>query len=162
MTQPPSQTPIQWHWKTFDQLSGLEVYQLLQLRQLVFIVEQDCVYNDTDDLDQNAWHLLGYQQSSSGTPQLAGYLRLLAPDVRYAEPAIGRVLTLESSRGSGVGRELMEQGIKLTQTQFPGQGIRISAQDYLRKFYQSLGFVTVGDVYGEDGIAHIQMLLSGE
>lgn len=141
-----------WDCYCFAELNADKLYQLLALRTQVFVVEQDCPYQDMDDLDQQAWHLCGMQ----GT-ELTAYLRLLAPGVKYTEAAIGRVIIRTEQRGGGLGRELMEQGIQVAERYYPGQGIRLSAQSHLQKFYSNLGFHAEGDEYLEDGIPHIEM-----
>ena len=144
---------ITWKWAKFDELSAVEVYELLKLRQIVFAVEQNCVYLDVDGKDLAAWHLLGWQKG-----ELAAYLRVLPPGLRFPEHAIGRVVTAPSARGQSVGRALMLKSLEAIQAQFGAVPIRISAQAYLEKFYGSLGFVVVGEPYLEDKIPHIEML----
>ena len=147
----------QWQWSTFDQLGVADLYTVLQQRQEVFILEQQCFYNDFDGLDQDAHHLLGWREID-GTRQLAAYLRCLAPGAKYTEMSLGRVLSTKAARGSGIGRELLGQGIAHAERQHPGHRIRIGAQRYLEGFYTSFGFVTCSDPYDEDGIIHVDML----
>ena len=146
-----------WQWSTFAELSGADVYEVMALRHRVFVLEQQCLYEDFDGLDADAHHLLGWRDID-GKRVLAGYLRLLAPGVKYPEMSLGRVLTNKAARGLGVGRDLLSQGIAHAERQYPGQRIRIGAQQYLEAFYGSFGFETVTPVYVEDGIAHIDML----
>ncbi|MES2128641.1 MAG: GNAT family N-acetyltransferase [Pseudomonadota bacterium] len=146
-----------WQWSTFAALSGADVYEIMAQRQRVFVLEQQCLYEDFDGLDIGAHHLLGWRDID-GQRVLAGYLRLLAPGVKYPEMSLGRVLTNKAARGLGVGRELLAEGIARAERQYPGQRIRIGAQQYLESFYGSFGFKTVTPVYVEDGIAHIDML----
>ena len=148
---------IDWQWLSFLQLSGAELYAVLTARQQVFILEQQCLYTDIDGLDQDAHHLLGWR-SVEGKPQLAAYLRCLAPGVKYKEMSLGRVLTTVGNRGAGIGRELMLNGIAHGEKQHPGHRIQISAQLYLERFYAALGFQRVSDPYDDDGIMHIDML----
>lgn len=144
-----------WHCTAFDSLSLTELYALMALRQEVFVVEQDCVYLDADGYDQKARHLLG--RDSDG--QLIACLRLFAPGVKYPNAAsIGRVCTALSVRGTGVGRALMAQGIAEVERLWPQTAIRISAQHYLLRFYESFGFLVEGDIYDEDGIPHVEMV----
>ena len=143
----------QWQWSSFDQLSVADLYLVLQKRQEVFILEQTCFYPDLDDLDQDAWHLIGRREG-----KLVAYLRCLAPGAKYSEMSLGRVLTTMDARGGGTGRQLLEQGIAHAERQFPGQRIRIGAQQHLEAFYASFGFATVSAPYDEDGILHIDML----
>ncbi|NER79760.1 MAG: GNAT family N-acetyltransferase [Leptolyngbya sp. SIO1D8] len=147
---------IEWRWKQFTELTSEELYKILQIRQQVFIIEQQCIYPDIDDLDYDAWHLLGF----SPEKELTAYLRVVAPGKKYQEPSIGRVLTHVNKRGGGLGRQLMEVGIQRTKQQFPQQGIRISAQTYLENFYRRLGFESIGEPYLEDDIPHIEMYCS--
>jgi ElaA protein len=147
----------EWQWSTFSELGVDDLYQVLQQRQDVFILEQTCFYRDFDGLDQGAHHLLGWR-TSAGKRELAAYLRCLAPGVKYTEMSLGRVLSSKAARGSGIGRELLEQGIAHAERQHPGHRIRIGAQHHLERFYASFGFVTVCEPYDEDGIMHIDML----
>lgn len=145
---------ITWQCSTFDELQGRQLYQILQLRAEVFVIEQDCIYQDMDDNDQQASHLAGYRND-----ELICYARLLPPGLKYTGASIGRVITRQSVRGEGLGMVLMQQAISHCQQHWPGKGISISAQQHLEKFYQSLGFSTQSDPYDEDGIPHIEMLL---
>lgn len=145
---------ISYQWFSFRELSLEELYEILSLRQNVFIVEQNCPYMDIDGLDPKAWHLLGGDAEGN----LVAYLRVLAPGVKYQEPSIGRVVTAKNLRGSGIGRELMLCGIQKVQELFPGSSIRLSAQVAAQNFYRELGFESVGEVYSEDGILHIDMI----
>ncbi|SHO42773.1 GNAT family N-acetyltransferase [Desulfopila aestuarii] len=147
-----------WQWRTFDALSTCELYHLLQLRQQVFVVEQNCPYLDADGLDEEALHLLLYRQSNEETAELVGCLRILSPGKRYSTPAIGRLAVAGQARGLGIGRLLMEQALHHTQLSYPGQDITISAQQYLEKFYEDLGFIAVSQPYLEDDIAHLDMI----
>ncbi|MES2742273.1 MAG: GNAT family N-acetyltransferase [Pseudomonadota bacterium] len=148
---------MQWQWLGFEQMSGAELYQTLALRQEVFILEQRCFYRDLDGHDLAAWHLLGWR-TVDGQRRLSAYLRCLAPGVKFAEMSLGRVVTALDARGSGIGRELLEQGIAGARRRFPDGAIRIAAQQYLEQFYRALGFETVCAPYDEDGIAHVDML----
>jgi ElaA protein len=126
---------------------------VLAARAAVFIVEQNCPYQDADGLDNDAMHLVGWDGDL-----VAAYLRVLAPGVKYEEPSIGRVLTAKAHRGSGVGHEMMVLGLEYAARQFLKQGVRISAQAHLERFYGRLGFVRVSGPYLEDDIPHIEML----
>lgn len=148
---------MQWQWCTFDKLTAEQLYEILRIRQEVFAVEQDCVYQDADGKDQHAWHLACWQ-ADSDQPCLQAYLRVVFPGKKYPEPSIGRVLTCESARGSGLGRELMRRAIEMMQRELPQAPIRISAQLYLKKFYEEFGFEQTSEPYDEDGIPHIEML----
>ena len=150
-------TPSEWQLRHFDELSNAELYLVLAQRQQVFVLEQQCLYNDFDGLDQAAHHLLGWRVIG-GQRRLAAYLRILAPGAKYAEMSLGRVLTTQAARGSGIGRELLAQGIAHAERLYPGQRIRIGAQAHLAAFYGGFGFAKVSDPYDEDGILHIDML----
>lgn len=147
---------MNWIVKTYEELSKEELYNLLQLRIEVFVIEQDCPYQDVDGKDQKSIHV--WTNNEEGKP--TAYLRIVAPGVSYSNPSIGRVLTKETERKGGLGRKLMEEGIRVCKKHYPNKTIRISAQEYLLDFYTSLGFVKVGDMYLEDDIPHIEMTLS--
>ena len=143
-----------WLWRKFQELSPDELYDILQLRALVFVVEQQCAYLDMDGADTRAHHL--FARGADGS--LEGYLRVVAPGVKYKEPSIGRVATHPDLRSGGLGIELMREGIRRTELQYPGVGIRINAQRRLERFYRKFDFVTVGDPYMLDGIEHVEMV----
>lgn len=142
-------------WSRLESLTALELYQIIKARESVFVVEQHCPYQETDDLDPHAWHL-----SALVNGQLAAYARVVEPGIKNSQPSIGRVMTLEKFRGLGIARALMEESIKFTERTFPEHDIKISAQVYLQKFYQSLGFQASSGPYDEDGIPHIDMIKS--
>jgi len=143
-----------WHLTEFSSLSTTELYDVMRLRQEVFVVEQNCVYLDADGYDAVARHLLG--RDANGT--LVAYLRLFAPGVKFTEACIGRVCTAASVRGTGLGQELMRRGIAEATRLWPESDLRISAQAYLLNFYGKLGFVAEGELYDEDGIPHVEMV----
>jgi ElaA protein len=145
---------INWTWKRYEEFSGPEFYGLLAARIDVFVVEQRCAYQELDGRDIDAYHLCGSRETG-----LAAYLRLLPPGNPHAEPSIGRVMIVAAARGDGLGRELMTRGIQGCRQFYPGQALRVSAQAHLESFYESLGFVTVGSRYEEDGIPHVDMSL---
>lgn len=140
------------------QLAAEELYAVLAARQQVFAVEQHCAFLDADGHDAHAWHLLGWIDNP-GPPGLAAYLRVLDPGSKFAEPSIGRVLTLAPNRGTGLGRVLMAEGIARTREAWPRHAIRIAAQQRLEAFYASLGFRAASSPYIEDDIPHVDMLL---
>jgi ElaA protein len=148
---------LNWQWSHFKSLSAGDVYALLAARIEVFVIEQDCPFQDADGFDQEAWHLLGWDER---TRALAAYCRVIAPGIKYAEPSIGRILTTKNFRGTGLGRVLMAEALVRTAALHPGKPIRIGAQQRLEKFYLDFGFRTVSDAYIEDGIPHIEMLLT--
>jgi ElaA protein len=143
----------QWQTAAFDQLTPQQLYTALQLRQQVFVIEQDCLYPDLDNKDQQAIHMLCWEDG-----KLLAYQRCLAPGASYPESSIGRVVVAAEGRGRQLGRTLVERGIAHNLQQWPHSGIRIGAQAYLQRFYTELGFAVQGDIYLEDGIDHIQML----
>lgn len=147
-----------WRSCRFDALSVHELQYIYMVRQQVFCVEQRCAYLDVDGRDEAASHLTAW--SDEQRMPLA-YARLLDPGIKYAEPAIGRVLTFGAGRGVGLGRELVQRAVAQAVTAFPGQGIRLSAQSHLEGFYRSQGFEAVGEGYFEDGIPHIEMCQPG-
>ena len=141
---------------SFEELSLHQLYELLALRQEVFAVEQDCVYQDADGKDQQSWHLLGCDDR---TGKLLAYCRLMPKGLVYEDYiAIGRVITAQEARGKGLGKKLMQEGIREIQKLLGAQAIKISAQSYLQKFYSELGFEATGEEYLEDGIPHIAMI----
>lgn len=139
--------------KTFNQLSTQELYDMLQLRAEVFVVEQDCVYQDVDGKDQKAWHILGYKNN-----KLVAYTRVFKPGDYFKEASIGRVVVAENQRQHKYGYDIMEASIKAIKEIFNETTIKISAQCYLNKFYNNLGFKERGKSYLEDGIPHIAMI----
>jgi ElaA protein len=141
-----------WLWLPFAELSVKQLHAALQLRQRVFVVEQQCAYLDADDIDASCWHGLCFESET-----LLATARIVPPGLVYDTPAIGRVVTAATVRGTGVGRELMSEAIACTKRLYPGQGITLSAQLYLLKFYESFHFARMGAPYEEDGIPHVQM-----
>lgn len=139
--------------KSFEQLSVQELYDILQLRTAIFVVEQDCVYQDMDGKDQVALHVLGKEDG-----QLVAYTRIFEPGTYYEDASIGRVVTNNIARGKGYGREIMDASIQALEEASGKTSITISAQSYLRKFYRELGFKETGDEYLEDGIPHFKMV----
>lgn len=151
------QSQITYHWFSFPELSTIELYNVLKLRQQVFVVEQKCPYLDADDMDKDAWHLLAMRTVGGEQPELVACLRLLPPGKKYTGPAIGRLATALKVRGKGIGRELMQKALHFSASHFPGQPTTISAQLYLKKFYEELGFTTISEPYDDDSILHIDM-----
>lgn len=144
---------IIWELKAFEYLSLNELYQIMRVRQKVFVIEQTCLYEDLDEKDQLAFHLMGWRAG-----KLVAYARLLPKGLSYKEASIGRVLTVQSERGLGTGKALMTKAMSNIEDLFDEKNIRISAQAYLEPFYEALGFKPVSDMYIEDGIAHLEML----
>lgn len=145
-----------WLKKSFNELTNKELYQLLRLRQEVFVVEQDCAYLDADDKDYVCKHLLAYPQEGD----LGAYARIVPPKVSFEEVAIGRIISSSKYRGTGLGKELMRQSLEYVESLYGKVPIRLSAQYYLLRFYESFGFQKVSSLYLEDGIPHINMLRS--
>ena len=157
MSTAPEYTPntlaLEWRLATFERLVASELYALLQLRTEVFVVEQNCVFQDMDGADDQAAHLLGTQSG-----ELVAYARLFPAGIKFAEASIGRVVTRGSSRGQGLGHLLILRAIAAVQTLWGAQPIRIGAQARLKAYYSQHGFVDMGVPYIEDGIDHIEMV----
>jgi ElaA protein len=162
MTAPPSDAALDWRCVPYAALTLDELYALLQLRQRVFVVEQTCPYLDADGSDADAWHLLGWTRDAAGAPMLGAYARLFGPGVKYAEASIGRVVSNPAARRAGLGRALMREAIARVGELAPGTPIRIGAQRYLERFYESFGFVVAGPPYDEDGIEHVEMVRAAD
>ena len=146
---------LRWEIHSFDELSNTNLYAILQLRSAVFVVEQHCPYQDTDDKDQLSFHITGWEGD-----RLLAYCRVLPPGLSFEEASIGRVLVAGPARGSGNGRNLMELAVRFSLEQFQCTRITIGAQLYLEEFYSSLGFAKISDTYLEDNIPHIKMQLT--
>lgn len=146
---------INWSFKPFGQLTPAELYAILRLRSEVFVVEQNCVFLDMDNKDPYCEHIMAWQG-----PLLAAYSRIVPAGISYVESSIGRIVTSPAARGTGIGRDLVVKSIEYLYTLYGRCDIRIGAQYYLEKFYTSFGFVQKGEIYLEDGIEHIEMLLS--
>jgi len=143
-----------WFLRSFDDLSNDELYNILKLRNAIFIVDQQCAFADLDGKDQtDCYHLFC---TSNG--QIVAYARIFGPEQIYQEPCLSRVCTSLDQRGKGLGKELLKRAIDEMSRLFPGRSIRIGAQLYLKTFYESFGFKVDGNLYIEDGIEHIEML----
>jgi ElaA protein len=143
---------IQFKIKRFNELSINELYNLLQLRSEVFVVEQNCVYQDIDGKDEKAIHVLGYYND-----ELVAYSRLFNKGDYFEETSIGRVVVKQKYRDKKFGHDLMRVSIEAIQDYFNEKTIVISAQEYLQKFYESHGFVKISEMYLEDDTPHIRM-----
>ncbi|MCL2574278.1 MAG: GNAT family N-acetyltransferase [Defluviitaleaceae bacterium] len=143
--------------KKFDELNNIELYEMLKLRQDVFIIEQNCIYPDIDNNDENAYHLLVLDDS-----KIVGCTRILDKGVTFDENSIGRVITAKSHRGRGIAKEMMLQSMIFIRDALNETHIKISAQSYIVPLYASLGFEIVSDEYLEDGIPHVDMLCNLE
>lgn len=144
---------MDWVLKRFSELTLEELYQNLQLRTDVFVVEQECFYPEVDGRDQASYHLF----AKDGEETVA-YLRILPPGLSFEEASIGRVVVKETHRGQGLARLMLERAITFILEEWGQQQIKISAQTYLQEFYTSLGFVPVSKMYLEDGIPHLDMI----
>lgn len=148
---------IQFECRHFTELTPGQLYEIIHLRNAVFVVEQNCVFQDADHKDEQSYHLMAWKEN-----ELAGYTRLLAPGLAYDEMSIGRVVTSPAYRRSGVGRQLMAESIRKCYELFGRGDIRIGAQLYLKQFYESFGFRQIDEGYLEDGIPHIHMIKAEE
>jgi ElaA protein len=144
---------MKFEFKPFAELSIEELYEILHLRAEIFVVEQNCVYNDLDGLDKSAVH-----QFIKKDGEIVAYSRLLKPGTRFSEYSIGRVVVKQSERGIGLGIEMINAAKTFIINEWKATKIKISAQKYLRKFYEDLGFEVVTDEYLEDGIPHFGMI----
>ena len=139
--------------KTFDELNTAELYHLLQLRSEIFVVEQDCFYQDLDGKDQEALHIIGTKNN-----QIVAYTRIFKAGDYMDQASIGRVVVKDGERKYGYGLAIMKASIKAVKEKFNETSITLSAQTYLKRFYNSMGFQEVGEEYLEDGIAHVMMV----
>ena len=144
---------VDWKIKRFEELTTIELYEILRVRAEVFVVEQTCVYQDLDEKDKKAYHLF-----CENNGEIVAYLRILDKGVSYPEISIGRVLTRETNRRNGLAKEMMQKAISFVEEELSEMQIRISAQLYLKRFYESLGFLITSEVYLEDDIEHIEMV----
>lgn len=146
---------MKWsYYNNFEDLSVNTLYKILKLRQEVFIIEQDCIYDDIDNYDQKCSHLLLINSSD-----LVSYARLVPKNIKYEEPSIGRIIVNPKYRGKGYGVDIVRKSIDLLKKD-GAEAIRIEAQAYLTKFYRELGFEVDSDIYDLDGIPHLEMLLT--
>jgi ElaA protein len=147
---------MKWKLKKFNDLSLQEFHDILQLRINIFVVEQNCPYPELDNKDQIACHFFGTSEEG----KIVAYTRLFAPGAYYKEAAIGRVVVHKDYRKDGIGFELMKKSIEQIESLYKTNTIKIGAQTYLRKFYESLGFESTEEFYMEDGIPHLYMIKS--
>jgi ElaA protein len=139
--------------KSFSELNTKELYMILQLRSEVFVVEQQCIYQDIDNKDEKALHVLGFKDN-----RIVAYTRIFKPGAYFDQPSIGRVAVSENERSNGFGYQIMKASIQEIEKRFKRTEIKISAQTYLKDFYNNLNFYQVGNGYMEDGIPHIAMI----
>lgn len=145
-------SPIIWNIKSFEELTTQELYKIIRARVEVFVIEQDTPYQDLDNYDQKALHIWAEQDG-----ELLAYCRIFDKGIKYSETSIGRVLTTANARKKGLGKELISIAIENIEKLFKTSEIRISAQDYLIKFYSDFGFVDTGKKYLEDNLPHTEM-----
>lgn len=143
---------IIWRIKSFEELTTSELYEIIKARVDVFVVEQNCPYPDLDDYDQKAIHLWAEQDN-----RVLAYCRIFDRGIKYNETSIGRVLTSEKGRGKNLGKQLIKYAVETIENRFKTSEVRISAQDYLLKFYSDFGFEDTGKKYLEDNIPHTEM-----
>ena len=144
---------MEWKIRKFEDLSTKELYSILTLRNKVFVIEQECIYQDCDSKDLGAYHLFCTDDNN-----LVAYLRILEKGVSYNEVSIGRVVVDKKHRGRDLGRKAMKKAIEFINNTYGESPIRISAQVYIKDFYKGLGFIEVSNAYLEDDIPHIEML----
>lgn len=140
--------------KSYKDLSTDQLYELMKLRVDIFVVEQECAYEELDSFDQVATHILGYSQN-----KLIAYARVLPPDTVYSQSSIGRVAVKKEARNTGFGRILFKAALEEAQRLYPNQEIKIQAQIYLEEFYASFGFKTISEPYPDWGIWHVDMII---
>lgn len=148
---------MEYKIRTFDELSNKELYSILRLRSEIFVVEQNCVYQDLDNKDLNAYHLMAVENG-----ELIGYLRILNKGVSYKEASIGRVVVKKEYRRKKLGLEIINKGIDFIINTLQEKEVRISAQVYAKNLYEKAGLVEVSEEYLEDDIPHVEMLYSGK
>ena len=151
-----SVSQLQWQCLRFEELSNQQLHQIFAARCAVFILEQKCPYQDIDGKDPHCHHLIAWDDDD----EVAAYVRIVPAGLSFAEPSIGRVLSSKKWRGTGIGKNLIANGIANLRQLYPHTAIRIGAQAYLEKFYASFGFETVSEMYLEDDIPHVDMLLA--
>lgn len=144
---------IEFYWSRLENLSAPQFHAITLARQTVFIAEQHICCPDSDEHDTHCWHLTALHDGT-----LAAYLRVIDPGEKYPEPSIGRVLTTQAYRRTGLGKRIMQVAIANIAEIYPSQAIRISAQSHLQPFYENLGFTSVGEEYLEEGVPHLEML----
>lgn len=147
-------TPLEYYTKDYHSLSLNQLYEILALRQKVFIIEQTCTYLDADGKDKEAYHVMGCNDN-----KLYAYARVLPKGISYRDHvSIGRVIIAPEHRGNGEGYTIMKRSLEVCRQLWPNESIKISAQSHLEKFYEHLGFQSTGDSYLEDGIPHVAMV----
>lgn len=145
---------LQWRCSHFSELAPDDLYDIMALRTAIFIVEQNCAYQDPDGVDRVSHHL--WTRGEGG--EMTAYLRIVPPGIKYDEPSLGRIITAASARGTGLGRALVREGVARLEDMYGPVAIRIGAQRYLLRFYEQMGFASTGYEYDEDDIPHTEML----
>jgi ElaA protein len=148
---------IIWRWLKFADLTASELYDIISLREAIFVVEQICPYLDADGLDKSAYHLIGSNQAD----QVVAYLRLLPPGIKFSDPGLGRIVVALEERRRGIGEGLIGEGLRKARELYPGRSVHISAQQRLQQYYEKFGFNRITEIYDEDGIPHIEMVCNG-
>ena len=148
---------LRWQFERFDDLPIRDWYAVSTACVEVFVMEQNCPFQDNDGADFFSWHLLGWDEAN-GMRELAAYCRLVDGGVKFIEPSIGRVVTPRMFRSKGYGKELMAEAVRRHGNLYPGKPNRIGAQQRLEKFYKGFGFETASAMYIEDGIPHVEMV----
>lgn len=139
---------------SFENLTSHQLYDLLKLRQDVFVIEQECIYEDFDGYDNQAIHFLIYEGN-----EIAAYSRIFAPEIKYKnDSSIGRIIVAKQFRGGSLGKVLIKESVDYCLTHFPDNTIRIEAQAELTDYYTKFGFASDSDIYSVDGISHLQMI----
>lgn len=141
-------------YRSFDDFTPQHLYDVLKLRQDIFIIEQECIYDDIDGLDDRSQHLILIDED-----KIVGYLRIVPPGIKYDEYSLGRILVDQRNRNRGLGKKVVEKGIEIVKSE-GARAIRIEAQAHLENFYKDLGFRSVSEIYSVDDIPHLQMLLT--
>lgn len=141
--------------KKFEELTLEELYEILKLRSEVFVVEQNCIYNDIDGKDKTSFHVIIKENN-----EITAYLRVLPPGISYENASLGRVLVAKDARGMGYAKAIVTEGINCVLRNFNTNKITIGAQEYLKDFYSEFGFKPISEVYDEDGIPHLDMTLN--
>ncbi len=154
----PQSSALTYSILPFSKLSVMQLHDLLRLRVDIFVVEQQCPYPEIDGKDPECFHLLG----SNVNGELLAAARIAPPGLIYNQASVGRVVVRQDARGHRHGRELMEEAMAFCQNELKSNSIKLAAQHYLEKFYQSLGFVTISDIYPWDGIDHVDMIWEKE
>ncbi|MGG1369614.1 GNAT family N-acetyltransferase [Priestia megaterium] len=142
-----------WCIKSFQELTNDELYEILQVRTAIFVVEQKCAYLEVDGKDKLAYHLFKKENE-----KIIAYLRVLPKGISYQEASLGRIIVKQAQRGMGLGRELVARGIDFLENELHEKTIKIQAQSRLQTFYESFGFRSVSDIYSDEGLPHVDML----